>query len=898
MSTEHLLGDIGQVLLALMGVEDQPRQEAETHLRRLTVEGPGDVLLVLAQIGSLGVGGFQLDERLLSCILLCRMAFTNLPGLFLNDHHQNVCSPFDTIAERTKTRIENVLCAGLRDEMNVRMRKGLGNCTGKWAAESSLRQRPCMTIPPVILELTTSPHPFHRFTPFQLLHSTPTLLVDSVSDPLPIEQVGGLLVGGLNDSSVDVRVEALKAMCSLLKEAVTGKEREIIGSTLVGQAFEALPKLPTELLSHALLPLVDLSCHYPNLFIPSFPTILPYLLSLMAPPSSALPNHPFFHCQPAQMSYDQWEEIANPATEILLSLCEFRKAQVLAWENGRAAREMVGLLMARLVVGLSDQGEDCLDWLEETDLDEEDESYPAYPEECLDRLAETIDGTCLLPAVSDQVQPLVRHGDWRCRYTACVTIASVAEGCIEEIRPRLPDVLSLISPLAKDSHPRVRYGFLQCLGQLCSDLEGLVQAAYPKAVLDICLELLKDPMHRVQTHAAACLCNFIDQADLEVFVPHLDRIMGVLLPNLNIGPPYVGEQILKTIAIISSITKEAFANWYRGVMDILLDLLSADLGDNLRKTQAKAVECASSIGLAAGKTVFAADAVRLAEIMISIQNDCKEPDDPRSGYLMEGWANLARALGKDFAPFLPHVIPPLLKAAQYKPVNREQKLSLMSEDDGDDAMLSSTHHSELDEKILAFDNLTVYAHTMRGHFEPWLSSCMATTLEALSFGFSEDVREAAAFLVPALLQVAKDARSWQEQPYHLEHVFKTVINAMSKEVDFGYLALLYKSFTDSLHVIATPLPPTLLNHLLRETSAHLTDLHGRREDRQVLETQMDEGDRELFLEEQVDEDGCLDHMAKCLDMVIQIGGLERGDQHRIGEIMRSCGQVRDEGLKG
>ena len=103
-----------------------------------------------------------------------------------------------------------------------------------------------------MLELTTSPHPFHRFTPFQLLHTTPTLLIDSVTEPVPIQQLGSLLVGGLNDSSVDVRVEALKAMCSLLREGLTGKEREVIGSSLVRQAFEVCqPKILRSMLTCA-----------------------------------------------------------------------------------------------------------------------------------------------------------------------------------------------------------------------------------------------------------------------------------------------------------------------------------------------------------------------------------------------------------------------------------------------------------------------------------------------------------------------------------------------------------------------------------------------------------------------------------------------------------------------
>jgi hypothetical protein len=30
----------------------------------------------------------------------------------------------------------------------------------------------------------------------------------------------------------------------------------------------------------------------------------------------------------------------------------------------------------------------------------------------------------------------------------------------------------LVSPSAEDQHPRVRFGFLQCLGQLCTDCEA------------------------------------------------------------------------------------------------------------------------------------------------------------------------------------------------------------------------------------------------------------------------------------------------------------------------------------------------------------------------------------------------------------------------------------------
>ena len=97
---------------------------------------------------------------------------------------------------------------------------------------------PCLSFPPVLLELTSSPHPSHRFTPFQLLDTAPTLLIDSVREPLPISQLASLLLAGMNDPSVDVRVEALKAMRSVILEGVTGQERSEIAPGLIVEAYK------------------------------------------------------------------------------------------------------------------------------------------------------------------------------------------------------------------------------------------------------------------------------------------------------------------------------------------------------------------------------------------------------------------------------------------------------------------------------------------------------------------------------------------------------------------------------------------------------------------------------------------------------------------------------------
>ncbi|WWC90695.1 uncharacterized protein L201_005632 [Kwoniella dendrophila CBS 6074] len=864
MSTEHLMGDIGAVLEALMGTADEPRQEAEKHLRQLTINTPAEVLLLLAQIGAQGVGGFQLDQRLLAIILLRRLSFKPLPGLFLNGNSQHATAPFDVLRETTRSRIETVLCAGLKDEMDTRMRKGLGVCAAGWAQESSARHRPLHPLPPVLLELTASPHPFHRFTPFQLLDMTPTLLVDSVSDPLPAPQLAQILLAGMNDPSVDVRVEAMKAVRSVLFEGVTGKEREEIGSQLVHQAFQALSRLPPKLLSHALVPLVDLASVHPNLFLPALNDILPYLLSMISPPAGPS-SHQFSPYPNSNLPLEDWEEIANPASEILLSLCEMRPSQMDEWESGRVGRELVGLLIGRQVGSLE---EDCQDWLITHDPDEEDEEYPVFAEEALDRLAHALGGTTLLPAVSNQVQSLLTQEDWRCRYCALVAIAAVSEGCFEELNPRIRDVLTIISPTAKDPHPRVRYAFLQCIGQLCSDCEGTMQRDYADDVLQICLALLEDPVTRVCAHSAACLTNFFQDVEPESFSRYLDPLVKALLTQFHSGPLYLKEQVLATMSNVVLGAMETFIPYYRTVMDLAIHTLKTATSEEQQQLQGRAMECATLIGSAVGKSTFAGDAVTIAQIMLTVQNSL-QPDDKRTSYLMDAWTSLCVTLRDDFEPFLPQVIPPLLKAASYQPPKSDTLLSSFEDStlDTEDALVAS-NTSEMDEKIQAFSNLTLYAFNMRGKLRPWLEPSMQLSLDALVNRYSEDVKEAAAFLVPGLLQVAKESGAWNDTPNNLIEVFQRIINAIVKEHDPSNLALLYKSFTDSLHVVSLSLPENLSKSLIAATTAHLKDLQSARIDREAQSEYMDDADREIYMEEQENEDSALDQIDKAMIMIL------------------------------
>ncbi len=44
-----------------------------------------------------------------------------------------------------------------------------------------------------------------------------------------------------------------------------------------------------------------------------------------------------------------------------------------------------------------------------------------------------------------------------------------------------------------------------------------------------------------------------------------------------------------------------------------------------------------------------------------------EPDDPQVSYMLSSWTRIGAVLGLDFVPYLPTVMPPLLRSAKLKP---------------------------------------------------------------------------------------------------------------------------------------------------------------------------------------------------------------------------------------
>ena len=152
-----------------------------------------------------------------------------------------------------------------------------------------------------------------------------------------------------------------------------------------------------------------------------------------------------------------------------------------------------------------------------------------------------------------------------------------------------------------------------------------------------------------------------------------------------------------------------------------------------------------------------------------------DPGDTQvAHYLIATWAKVCQAMGPEFEPYLPVVMPSLLDTANAKAdlsvygrffffvfekyqlcVDDDAVFVDEDEDKGSDnregwetiVMDGQTYGvrtSAMDEKCQAFETLVIYCSTLGPRFAPYLAQTLEVTLPCLRFYYHDGVREACA----------------------------------------------------------------------------------------------------------------------------------------------------------
>ncbi|ORY12755.1 importin subunit beta-3 [Clohesyomyces aquaticus] len=732
-------------------------------------------------------------------------------------------------AEREAIRAKLILCLGQETDGSVRGK--IADAVAELARQHTEEGVPWPELLGALFSASQSSDPGQRETSFRIFSATPGIIEKQHEDV-----VMTAFKGGFGDSETKVRIAAVEAFASFFRSIQKKAQPKYF--SLIPEILNILPPIKEsmdgELLTKALISLIDLAEIAPKMFKPLFNSLVVFSISVI-------------------QEKELGETPRQNALELMATFADC--APQMCRKDPNYTNDMVTQCLSLMTdVGVDD--DDAAEWNESEDLDaDESDLNHVAGEQCMDRLANKLGGQAILPPTFNWLPRMMTSSAWRDRHAALMAISAISEGCRELMEGELDKVLDLVLPALRDPHPRVRWAGCNAVGQMSTDFAGTMQEKYHQIVLPNIIPVLESSEPRVQAHAAAALVNFCEEAEKNILEPYLDQLLSHLLMLLQSPKRFVQEQALSTIATVADSAEAAFSKYYDTLMPLLFNVLREEQSKEFRLLRAKAMECATLIALAVGKERMGQDAIALVSLLGHIQNSIQDADDPQGSYLLHCWGRMCRVLGQDFVPYLAGVIPPLTELAGAKAdiqlLDDEDQVAQIQEEEGWELVplkgkVIGIKTSTLDDKHMAIELIVIYAQVLEAAFEPYVNDIMdKIALPGLAFFFHDPVRVASAKCVPQLLNAYKKAHGPESTQLGQlwERTVERVLEVLSTEPAIDTLAEMYQCFYECVEVIGRNcLTSSHMAAFIESARSVLKDYQDRVKER--LEDQADNEDGE------------------------------------------------------
>ncbi|KAF9731375.1 hypothetical protein PMIN06_010057 [Paraphaeosphaeria minitans] len=731
--------------------------------------------------------------------------------------------------EREAIRARMLQCLGKEQDPSVRSK--IGDAVAELARQHTDEGVSWEELLGALFQASQSSDAGQRETAFRIFSTTPGIIEKQHE-----EVVISAFKGGFGDSNTSVRISAMEAFASFFRSIKKNAQSKYY--TLIPEILNILPPIKEsgdgEMLTKALVSLIDLAEVAPKMFKPLFNSLVQFSVSVIQ--DKELDDTP-----------------RQNALELMATFADC--SPQMCRKDPNFTNDMVTQCLSLMTdVGIDD--DDATEWNESEDLDQdESDSNHVAGEQCMDRLANKLGGSAILPPTFNWLPRMMTSSAWRDRHAALMAISAISEGCRELMIGELDKVLDLVLPALRDAHPRVRWAGCNAVGQMSTDFAGTMQEKYHQVVLPNIIPVLESSEPRVQAHAAAALVNFCEEAEKEILEPYLDQLLSHLLMLLQSPKRFVQEQALSTIATVADSAEAAFSKYYDTLMPLLFNVLNEEQSKEYRLLRAKAMECATLIALAVGKERMGNDALSLVQLLGRIQNSVSEPDDPQASYLLHCWGRMCRVLGKEFVPFLAGVIPPLTELAAAKAdiqlLDDEDQVAQVQEEEGWELVpvkgkILGIKTSTLDDKHMATELIVIYAQVLEEAFEPYVNDIMEKiALPGLAFFFHDPVRVACAKCVPALLTAYKKAHGPESMQLRQlwERTVERVLEVLSTEPAIDTLAEMYQCFYECLECIGkNSLTAAHMGTFITSARSVLEDYQARVKERLSEQAETEDGE--------------------------------------------------------
>lgn len=425
--------------------------------------------------------------------------------------------------------------------------------------------------------------------------------------------------------------------------------------------------------------------------------------------------------------------------------------------------------------------------------------------EALERLVAAIGPKRSLPKCFSLIQEYASNQEnWLFRHAALVGLCQILEVLTYE---HLDAIVQHLLAQAYDSHPRVCCTAIDVIGQMSVDQGPQFQEAYHAQALTVLAHYLEDfSKPRLQAHAATALRQFIDMCQPETLEPYLEKLLHQLFAILQPSSPnqsrIVQEQSITAISSIATVAGTSFNKYYGAVIPSLKQILLACLQECTTTGTPGSftlggitLECISLVGVTVGKELFSTDAVEIMSIMAEMQNTPKiVGNEWIRTYLLQAWARCCKCLGKDFAPYLPVVMPSLLFAAMQQAEFEVDPTTLPDDDDdastdSEDIQIAqvndrclSIRTSILEEKATACQLLTGMVMDLEDAFFPYAEQVTQVLAPLMTDSVHSDIRSSAISSMPALVKcVALASSNSEAMKQMVDFTLGRLVNALTSE---------------------------------------------------------------------------------------------------------------------
>lgn len=429
-----------------------------------------------------------------------------------------------------------------------------------------------------------------------------------------------------------------------------------------------------------------------------------------------------------------------------------------------------------------------------------DDSNHDCGETSLDRISQALGGESVIPILFPILQQFFGNGnDWRYRYAALMALTQVGEVLEWD---KVPEMMKVTLTFFDDGHHRVRYAAVHCLGQFSTDHGPDLQNHMHKEIMGGILKLFSDTKNpRIQAHAAAALINFAEHCTKELLQPYLDPLLSKLFELLKSNNRSVQEQVITAVASMADSAKTYFDKYFDHFVPLLMQIIGAATQKELLEFRGRALECISFIGMSVGRERFRTVANQIMQITVQmIESKQIEPDDQCYKYLLQSWTRICTTIGPGFLPYMDHVMPIVLKAAQV-----ECRAAEIDEEDENIEVYEfgttqiAINHSLIEEKVIACSMLSNFAEDLQEKYFKWLQPTSAILIPLIKYPYEETVRNHCSLTMPSLVKcalkshIAGTGASLQNVQELFASVLENLMSGMRVEVDMHVLMSQIKS---------------------------------------------------------------------------------------------------------